>query len=86
MSSTVTITEGIEYGFALLLYVLGVGLAGGIVALIGVFIAQGGGAVATFIGGLITLVGILVVYAGLFGIGYKVIADGVNVGVEAANT
>lgn len=86
MSSTVTITEGIEYGFALLLYVLGVGLAGGIVVLVGFFIGQGGGMVATFIGGLIALVGMLVIYAGLFGIGYKVIADGVSVGVESANT
>lgn len=85
MSSPVNIIEGIKYGFSLLLYVLGVGVAGGIVFLIGAFVAQGEGMVATFIGGLIALVGILVIYAGLLGIGYKVIADGVHVGVEAAS-
>lgn len=86
MAETVNTVEGIKYGFGLLVYLLGVGLAGGIIAIIGAIIAQGGGIVATLIGGLILLAGVLVIYAGGLGIAYKVVADGVKVGVEAAST
>jgi hypothetical protein len=84
MPNTVSVREGIEYGFSLLAYILGVGVAGGIVIAIGFVLFDGGG-ISAAIGGLLFLVGIIVIYAGFLGIAYKVIADGVKVGIEAAD-
>lgn len=81
---TVSVLDGIKYGFRLIGYVLGVGLAAGVIMIIGVAIADAGGSTAAF-GGLVALFGFLAFYAGMMGIMYKVIADGVTMGVNASN-
>jgi hypothetical protein len=83
MASTVSVQEGIRYGFGLLGYLLGVGGIGGITLLVGFGLFRSGGILAA-LGGLLVIAGVVVVYAGFLGIAYKVIADGVKVGVEAA--
>jgi hypothetical protein len=82
--STVSVVEGIKYGFGLLAYIFAVGLAAGIIMIIGAFMAQAGSDALTFIGFLVTLSGGLTLYAGMLGIGYKVAADAVKEGVDAA--
>ena len=48
MATTISIRDGIEYGFGLLAYAFGVGLAGGSLLLIGILLARGGGVLALF--------------------------------------
>lgn len=78
----VSTEEGIKYGFRLMGYAILVFVAGIVVAAIGAGLMDGG---SEAVGGLIAIFGILVVYAGFLGMGYKVIADGVEKGVRAAN-
>ncbi len=86
--TAVSVLDGIRYGFVLLVYFVAVFLVGGIVLGIGVAIGAGGAngdnGAFVLIGGLLALVGGLVVYAGLFGVLYKIIADGVKRGIESA--
>jgi len=81
--ATVSVKDGIAYGFGLMAYLIGVGLVGGGIAFVGFAIA--GGAEEP-IGILFAAIGVLVVYAGSLGLLYKVIADGVSTGVDDAST
>jgi ABC-type thiamin/hydroxymethylpyrimidine transport system permease subunit len=86
---TVSVTEGITYGFRIMVYYVAVVIVGQVVA------AVGGGMVAAatdtglgqepnfglaLFGLLVGLLGAFVVFAGVFGAIYKVIADGVAKG------
>jgi hypothetical protein len=86
MSSTISVRDGIKYGFGLLAYALGVGLAGGGLFFIGILLVRAEGSFLTFLGGLMVLAGFVVIYSGVLGTAYKVIADAVKVGVEEADT
>jgi hypothetical protein len=85
--AAVNIVDGIKYGFVLLGYFITVFLVGAVVFGIGVAVSAGGtdGSNAAFVlvGGLLSLAGGLVVLAGLFGVLYKTIADGVQRGTES---
>lgn len=85
MASTVSVKEGIKYGFGLIVYLFGVGGVGGVTMLVGVLLARGGGSMAV-VGALLGIGGFVVIYAGFLGVAYKVIADGAKVGIEAANS
>lgn len=74
----VTIGEAIQYGLSLILF--GVAIAIGIGVIITIGVTAGTGPT-----GIAVLVAIILVYAALFGSIYKVIADGVQRGVKAAN-
>lgn len=89
----VNAADAIAYGFRIIGYFIIVAVVGFVVMLIGggFLGASGGGPMGggpniggMLFGGIIFLVGILVFYAGTFGVLYKVIADGVKAGVEAA--
>jgi len=82
--TAVGIRAGIKYGFLLLGYFVGVFIVGGIVLGIGVAIASGDGTAVTVVGGVLAIVGGVIVYAGLFGVLYKIIADGVETGIVSA--
>ena len=86
---TVSVTEGITYGFRIMIYYVAVVIVGQVIA------AVGGGMVAAatetgfrqepnfglaLFGLLVGLLGAVVVFAGVFGAIYKVIADGVAKG------
>lgn len=89
----VNTVDGIKYGFQLMGYLLGVGIVAMFVIGIGsgmVGSAQGGLYGETnfgqlVLGAIITLVGVLTLYAGMMGLLYKVIADGVERGNRAAS-
>lgn len=91
--TAVNARDGIKYGFLLIGYVIGVVLIGGIVAAIGIRIFESGTGgfyqssdpAMMAVGGIVALVGGIVMYAGLFGISYMIIADGVKRGIESAN-
>jgi hypothetical protein len=85
--SEISPMEGIKYGFEIMVYLLGVFLAGGLVLLIGAGMMGAGmpsdgfgdpnyGLI--FIGFLLTMVGVLTFYAGIIGSLYKLIVDGVS--------
>ncbi|MEE6210027.1 hypothetical protein U3A55_07660 [Salarchaeum sp. III] len=98
--STVSVREGVRYGFSLLWYLVGVWLVGGLVAFAGITITGGTmglamdgmsrgyaaepNTAAMFAGGALVLVGGAIVYAGSLGILYKIIADAVKRGNEVA--
>lgn len=93
--SAVNPVEAIKYGFELIVYLAAVVIGGGIVAAIGfgmIGAASGmlqeslavGGILMLF-GVVIGLLGYLIMIAGQLGIGYKVIADGVQKGVSERN-
>lgn len=74
--------EGIKYGFRLIGYAILVVGVGFVIMIIGSVMAEN----SPVIGVSFVLVGFLLFYAGLLGMGYKVIADAVEKGVRAANT
>jgi len=91
--TTVSIVDGIKYGFRLLAYVLVVAVVAGLFLVGGSAIASTGvdpntesvtslGRVAA--GALVTLLGVLFAVAGGAGVLYKIIADGVRTGVQDA--
>jgi len=85
---TVSIRDGIRYGFTIMLYYIGVVIVGSVIS------AIGGGITATGVqtgiqnpnigailfGGAVTIIGLLVIFAGVFGALHKVIADSVAKG------
>lgn len=73
--------DGIRYGFNLLKYLLLVFLASAFIMVIGGAITES----SAILGGLIALVGFIVMTAGFAGLQYKIISDGVERGVRAAN-
>lgn len=78
----VNAVDGIKYGFRLMGYLLAVFVIGFVFMAIGADMVSGD---SPALGGLLAVFGFLVVYAGIMGMGYKVIADGVEKGVRAAN-
>jgi len=76
--ANVNALNGIEYGFRLIGYLLGVLIVGVIIGLIGQ-------AIGDVIGVLVSALGGLVVLAGVLGIQFKLVADGVERGVRAAH-
>jgi len=78
--ATVSTIDGIKYGFRL----LGYGIAVFIIALVVIAIGGAIGQSSEIVGGIIVLIGVLILYAGVLGTLYKVIADGVSVGVSDA--
>jgi len=78
--ATVNPIDGIKYGFRLIGYGIAVLLLGSIVFFVGGIVAQN----SPIIGGIIAIIGSLIFIAGLLGLQYKVIADGVEAGVEDA--
>lgn len=77
--------DALKYGFRLLGYMLAVFIAGGLLAGIGAGFSGGpmdsGNPILAI---LFMIAGIAIIYAGGLGIFYKVIADGVEVGVNSA--
>ena len=85
---TVSIRDGIRYGFTIMLYYLSVVIVGSVIS------AIGSGIIATGVqagiqnpnigvmlfGVAITVIGLLVIFAGIFGALHKVIADSVAKG------
>ena len=83
----VSASEGIWYGFRLLGYFIGVFIIGSIIVFMGVAMMESAGLRGEgrlFLGGLISLVGFATYFAGMLGIGYKVIADAVEKGMIAS--
>lgn len=72
---------GIKYGFELMAYGVAVWLIAILVMGAGIALADGGSTIA---GGIVALIGFLAFFAGLFGMSYKLIADGVEKGVNAS--
>jgi|APHM01.1.fsa_nt_gi hypothetical protein len=86
---TVSIRDGIRYGFTIMLYYIGVVIVGSVVSGIGGAIAatsvqtgirQDPNIGVILFGGVVATVGLLVIFAGIFGALYKVIADSVAKG------
>ena len=86
--TAVNVVDGVKYGFVLLGYFIAVFIAGGVLFGIGLAVSAGGteGNSVGFVlvGGLLALIGGLVINAGLFGVLYKIVADGVQRGIETA--
>ena len=89
--SNVGYSEAINYGFSLIMYILGVGLLGAGLIIGGtLIIAQGAAssgsedemAIWFFSGTGVSIFGWLVITAGTYGAFYKVIADAVSRGQE----
>jgi len=78
---TVSTSEGIAYGFHLLGYLVGLGVVAWLTA-VGTFAVVSNS--NFFLGFLIAVIGGLIIIAGLFGLSYKVISDGVQNGVLKA--
>jgi hypothetical protein len=86
---TVSVTEGITYGFRMMIYYVGVVIVGQIVAAVGAgvfatatrtgFRQEPNWALAV-VGLLVGLFGAIVVLAGIFGATYKLISDAVAKG------
>lgn len=74
--------DGIRYGIGLIKYILLVAAGGVLISAVGMSMADGGDQAA---GLLVAVLGTLVVWAGMLGLLYKVIADGVERGVSVAN-
>lgn len=83
--ATVNVIDGVRYGLDLIVYIFVIGLATGLGLLIGIAIGGVDNIVFSLIGALLALASFLAFYAGMMGILYKVIADGVTVGMNAAN-
>ena len=82
------VVDGVKYGFVLLGYFIAVFVLGGAIFGIGLAVSAGGtegNSVGFVVGGLLALVGGLVINAGLFGVLYKIVADGVQRGIETAS-
>lgn len=77
----VTTEEGIRYGLGLLGYAFIVVIVGLGLAWVGWSIVGPGVA-----GAVLVLVGVVIFYAGILGLGYKVIADGVAAGMIMAGS
>ena len=90
----VSFSEALGYGFSLIGYLLAVGLVGGGLVFLGSVMMGTAVIMGTssdtaflgiFFGVMIGLLGWLTIIAGLYGAFYKVIADGVNRGTNAAS-
>ena len=81
---SVSIRDGVVYGFRIMLYYIGVVLVGNLVGgLGGALLAAGAdsqSAALIFGGFVLAVVGVVIFFAGLFGALYKLIADGVAKG------
>ncbi|ERG89213.1 MAG: hypothetical protein J07HX5_01367 [halophilic archaeon J07HX5] len=75
--------NGMMYGFRLMGYLITVLGVGVVLSLIGFSLVDGGSLIS---GGVVFLIGILAVFAGQAGVLYKVIADGFEKGMSAANS
>lgn len=89
--TAVKITDAIKFGFVVIGYLIAIFIVGGIVLAIGAGIAGVGGGVGGIIGGIISLIGLIIaivggiiLYGALFGASYKIVADGVERGIESA--
>ena len=89
--SQITTTDAIRYGGSLIVYLVAIYFGGGIITFVGVAMmgAGGGGAlggggnpIIALFGLVVALSGYVIMVAGTLGIGYKVIADGVTMGVD----
>lgn len=83
--ATVNVIEGVRYGLDLIVYIFIIGLVTGFGLLIGVAIGNVDNIVFSLVGALLALGSFLAFYAGMMGILYKVVADGVTIGVQAAD-
>ena len=89
----VSFSEALGYGFSLIGYLLAVGLVGGGLVFLGSVMGTAGiigtssdtAILGIFFGVMTVLLGWLTIIAGLYGAFYKVIADGVNRGTNAAS-
>ena len=86
---TVSVTDGIAYGFRIMIYYIAVVVLGQIIAAVGggmltagleTGFRQGPNWGLALFGLLVALLGAVVILAGVFGAVYKVIADGVAKG------
>lgn len=89
--TSVGIREGIKYGFLLFGYFLGIFLGGGVLAAIGVLLSGLSTGADVDSGGIIPMIGVFFIFvgglvfcAGFFGISYKIVADGVERGIESS--
>ena len=89
--SKITTTDAIRYGGSLIVYLVAIYFGGGIITFVGVAmmgagsggpLGGGGNPLLLLLGLLIALAGYVIMIAGTLGIGYKVIADGVTMGVD----
>ena len=95
---TVDVTEGIEYGFRIMLYYIGVVIVGNVISGVGagmVFAGFPRGRAAfraepnwglIVLGGIIGVIGVLTIFAGIFGALYKIISDSVAKGRVMSST
>lgn len=89
--TAVKITDAIKFGFVIIAYLIGIFIVGGIILAIGGAIVGVGGGIGGIIGGFVTLIGAIIaiiggiiIYGALFGASYKIVADGVERGIESA--
>lgn len=79
--ANVSPVDGIKYGFNLLVYFVAIFAAGGVIVGVGSLLTD----VSTILGGVMVLVGGVILFAGQAGVLYKVIADGVEEGMNSAS-
>lgn len=91
--TSVSVTEGIVYGYKIMGYFIGVIIVGQLISFVGFTLIERGTDVGigadpnwflVFVGIIFLIFGILTVFAGSFGALYKLIADGVAKGREMA--
>lgn len=83
--TAVDIREGVRYGFVLLGYFLVIFVVGGVLVEVGAeLLLNFENLLAAVAGTVAILLGLLVLSAGLSGIAYKIIADGVEAGILSA--
>jgi hypothetical protein len=91
--TAVRITDAIKFGFVITGYLIAIFVVGAIILAIGfaVAVAGAGGSIGGIAGGIIGLIGLIiliigsfVLYGALFGASYKIVADGVEQGIESA--
>jgi hypothetical protein len=89
--TAVRITDAIKFGFVITGYLIAIFVVGAIILAIGFAVAGAGGSIGGIAGGIIGLIGVIiliigsfVLYGALFGASYKIVADGVEQGIESA--
>jgi len=83
--ANVSTVEGIGYGFRIMLYAIAVFVIAVVFFVGSAFFLDMNEGVFRAIGALLGFLGALIAYAGALGLLYKVIADGVERGVSAAD-
>lgn len=79
--ANVSPVDGIKYGFNLLVYFVAIFAAGGVIAGVGFLLTD----VSAILGGVMVLAGGVILFAGQAGVLYKVIADGVEEGMNSVS-